>query len=136
MVKSINIDFAYSYPFKTNEDYQDCFLKVFELENYDGKIINEKLSALYEELKDDETFVEIVQLLANKMLSDEKELGLYVLFSFDYLHDFLKTLKNIIPITNSKEQNDDKENMESELDFSHLLNKVKKSEEREESEEK
>jgi len=133
MVKSINIDFAYSYPFKTNEDYQDCFLKVFELENYDGKIINEKLSALYEELKNDANFVEIVQLLANKMLTDDKEFGLYVLFSFDYLHDFLTTLKNRIPNSNSIEQND-KENMESELDsgldFSHLLNKIKKSEEK------
>jgi len=133
MVKSINIDFAYSYPFKTNDDYQDCFLKVFELENYNGKIINEKLSALYEELKNDANFVEIVQLLANKMLTDDKEFGLYVLFSFDYLHDFLTTLKNRIPNSNSIEQND-KENMESELDsgldFSHLLNKIKKSEEK------
>jgi len=134
MVKSINIDFAYSYPFKTNDDYQDCFLKVFELENYNGKIINEKLSALYEELKNDANFVEIVQLLANKMLTDDKEFGLYVLFSFDYLHDFLTALKNRIPNSNSIEQNNDKENMESELDsgldFSHLLNKIKKSEEK------
>ena len=36
--------------------------------------------------------LELLKYLAGKFLSDDEEVGLYVLFSFDYLHDFLAIL--------------------------------------------
>lgn len=92
-VKSINIDFDYKYPFETDEDYQQCFLSVFGIQDFDEKIISEKTTALYNEMKHQPAFLELLRYLAGKFLSDDEEVGLYVLFSFDYLHDFMAILK-------------------------------------------
>ena len=93
-IKSITIDFDYKYPFETHEDYQQCFLSVFGIQEFDESIIAEKTKALYEELKDNKDFVDLLKRMAGQMMSEDVELGLYMLFSFDYIHEFLETLKN------------------------------------------
>ena len=93
-VKSITIDFDYKYPFETHEDYQNCFLSVFGIKEFDENVVAEKTKALYEELKDNKDFVDLLKHLAGKMMSEDVELGLYLLFSFDYIHDFLETLRS------------------------------------------
>ena len=93
-VKSITIDFKYKHPFETHEDYQQCFLSVFGIEEFDENVVAEKTKALYEELKDNEDFINLLKQLAGKMMSEDVELGLFMLFSFDYIHDFLEILKN------------------------------------------
>ena len=100
MVKSINTEFSYTYPFETDDDYQACFLSVFDIKEYDDKIIAEKTTALYEELKSEEGFTEVLKFLASKMMSDDLDIGLYMLFSFDHIHDFLELLKNTSDNTN------------------------------------
>lgn len=94
MVESINIDFSYTYPFETDEDYQQCFLSVFGLKEYDEAIIAVKTTALYEELKEEMGFIELLKYLAGRMMSNDNDIGLYMLFSFDYIHDFLELLRN------------------------------------------
>ena len=93
-VKSITIDFEYKHTFETNEDYQQCFLSVFGIEEFNESIIAEKTKALYEELKDNKDCVDLLKHLAGQMMSDDPEIGLYLLFSFDHIHKFLETLKN------------------------------------------
>ena len=93
-VKSITIDFEYKHPFETREDYQHCFLSVFGIEEFDESIIAEKTKALYEELKDNKDFINLLKQLAGKMMSEDVELGLFMLFSFDHIHDFLEILRN------------------------------------------
>ena len=93
-IKSITIDFEYKHPFETHEDYQECFLSVFGIEEFDENVVAEKTRALYEELKDNKNFVDLLKHLAGKMMSEDVELGLFMLFSFDYIHDFLEVLKN------------------------------------------
>lgn len=110
-IKSINTNISYVYPFKNDEDYQKCFLSVFDIEEFDEKIIEKKTKALLEEMKNNKMFCDILQCLAGKMFSTDLEIGLYMLFSFDYLHDFLETIK---------------ENKES-YNFSDLLEKIQKS---------
>lgn len=93
-VKSITIDFDYKYPFETHEDYQQCFLSVFGIQEFQENIIAKKTKELYEELKDNEDFVKLLKRMAGQMMSDDYEVGLFILFSFDYLHKFLEILKN------------------------------------------
>ena len=93
-IKSITIDFDYKYPFETHEDYQQCFLSVFGIEEFNESIIAEKTRALYEELKDNKDFVDLLKRMAGQMMSDDHEVGLFILFSFDHIHKFLETLKN------------------------------------------
>ena len=100
MVKSINTEFSYKYPFETDEDYQACFLSAFCIKEYDEKVIAEKTTALYEELKLEAGFTELLIFLASKMMSDDVDIGLYMLFSFDHIHDFLELLKNTSDNTN------------------------------------
>ena len=93
-VKSITIDFKYKHPFETHEDYQQCFLSVFGIEEFNESIIAEKTKALYEELKDNKDFVDLLKHLAGQMMSDDPEIGLYLLFSYSYIHDFLEILRS------------------------------------------
>ena len=93
-IKSITIDFYYKYPFETHEDYQECFLSVFGIQEFDENVIAEKTRALYEELKDNKDFIDLLKRMAGQMMSEDVELGLYMLFSFDHIHDFLEILKN------------------------------------------
>ena len=100
MVKSINTEFSYTYPFETDEDYQHCFLSIFGIKDYDEKIIAEKTNALYKELKLEEGFTDLLLFLAGKMMSDDVDIGLYMLFSFDHIHDFLEMLRQNSDNTN------------------------------------
>lgn len=93
-VKSITIDFEYIYPFETDEDYQNCFLSVFGIKEFDENVVAKKTKAFYKEFKDNADFVNLLKHLACQMMSEDVELGLYILFSFDYIHEFLKILKD------------------------------------------
>ena len=93
-VKSITIDFDYKYPFETHEDYQQCFLSVFGIQEFDENIIARKTKDLYEEFKDNEDFVKLLKRMAGQMMSDDPEVGVFILFSFDHIHKFLEILKN------------------------------------------
>jgi len=93
-VKSITIDFEYKHPFETHDDYQQCFLSVFNIQEFNENVVVKKTKALYEELKENEDFIKLLKQLATKIMSEDVELGLFMLFSFDYIHDFLEVLKN------------------------------------------
>jgi hypothetical protein len=92
-VKSIILDFDYKYPFESDEDYQQYYLSIFGLDDFDEKVITEKTKALYEELKKNAEFIKLVKQLAGQMMSDDPEIGLYLLFSYSYIHDFLEILR-------------------------------------------
>ena len=38
--------------------------------------------------------MDLLKHLAGKMMSEDVELGLFMLFSFDYIHDFLEILRS------------------------------------------
>ena len=93
-VKSIIVDFEYKYPFESDEDYQQYYLSIFGIKEFDENVITEKTKALYEELKDNKDFVDMLKHLAGQMMSDDPEIGLYLLFSYSYIHDFLEILRS------------------------------------------
>jgi hypothetical protein len=68
------------------ELYRQDFLNIFNLEEYDGKLIDEKMQSLYEKLKSCEFLVNCMSELAAKWLTNDIIVGLMILFSFDNMH--------------------------------------------------
>jgi hypothetical protein len=68
------------------ELYRKDLLNIFNLEEYDGKLIDEKMQSLYEKLKSCEFLVNCMSELAAKWLTNDIIVGLMILFSFDYMH--------------------------------------------------
>ena len=93
IVDHINTNFSYKYPFENDKDYQECFLLTFGIEEYDELIIKEKIMNLLEVFKNNESFIEVIKYLATKMMSEDIEIGLFMLFSFDHIHSFITAIK-------------------------------------------
>ena len=68
------------------ELYRKDLLNIFNLEEYDGKLIDEKMQSLYEKLKSCEFLVNCMSELASKWLTNDIIVGLMILFSFDNMH--------------------------------------------------
>jgi hypothetical protein len=86
-----NID--YTPTFETDEEYQRDVHKLFRMncelnEDYDETAANNAMDFIYSRTKDMPHFQEIYKLAAATMLSEDLEIGLAVLCSYDYLIDF------------------------------------------------
>lgn len=73
--------------------YRQEMLNIFNLDEFDEAIINEKAHMLYEKIKDVKEFVVCMEHVLQKMnlpFSNEleREVGLYILLSYDYLYLF------------------------------------------------
>ena len=56
--------------------------------DYDGETTSKGLDFIYESTKDNVYFQKLYDAGASKMLSDNREIGLAVLFSYDYMKYF------------------------------------------------
>ena len=68
------------------ELYRKDLLNIFNLEEYDGKLIDEKMQSLYEKLKSSKFLVNCMSELAAKWLTNDIIVGLMILYSYDYMH--------------------------------------------------
>jgi hypothetical protein len=90
---------------KDKEGYQDAYyryelLNILGLEEYDEKELSEAVSNLYEKIKDCTELKECMLKLAANFMSLDDELGLMMLFAYDYMYlahicisEFLETGK-------------------------------------------
>ena len=90
---------------KDKEEYQDAYyryelLSIFGLEDYNEREISEAVATLYEKVKDSKELKECMLKLAAKFMSLDEELGLMMLFAYDYMYlshicisEFLETGK-------------------------------------------
>jgi hypothetical protein len=93
--------------------YRNDILNIFGIEEFNEKVINKCIHTIYEKIKNYDELKPILEKLASFFLSDDCELGLLLMFSYDYLqhahpcmcelletgkisHDKLMNLKNII----------------------------------------
>jgi hypothetical protein len=89
--------------FIMNVLYRQDILNIFDIEEFDEKIINDCLCELYEKVKTNEVIHRLMTLLAKQLRLDEELTGLIIMYSFDYLYithkcvsQFLET-GNILP---------------------------------------
>jgi hypothetical protein len=79
--------------YKDNTEYQAVFLEIFNLKQYDTTKINNELTILKNDLIKDDIFRELLTVSASKLLSEDLDLGLIALFSYDYLNYFIECLR-------------------------------------------
>ena len=82
------IDISY----ETDEEYQQVFLSLFDLKEWDGDIISKSLDELYLKIKDVPELNEKMKMAAGAILSEDTEIGLRILFSYDNFKEWHKTL--------------------------------------------
>tara|TARA_B100000902_G_C27167700_1_gene842076 strand:+ start:105 stop:461 length:357 start_codon:yes stop_codon:yes gene_type:complete len=93
---NLNLDYKNS---DDNISYQEQFLNLFNLEEYDDKSILKIQDEIYDILKKYEEYQSIIEILKKKynlcgLLTDE---NVYiVLYSFDYLDMFYDIIKRIV----------------------------------------
>lgn len=104
-----NFDLTIEYD--DDDEYRQQILKVFALSEYTDEI-TQGIDSIYEDIRENSEFCELLEKAANSMLSEERELGLVILFSYDHFpafHECIKEFKknNIAPtdkINNLKEK--------------------------------
>ena len=84
-----NIDINYN----TDVEYQIMYLNVFNLTTFDEAKINKKITILKDKLITNNKFSDLFKKAAGLYISEDLELGLMIMFSYDYLKDFIECLK-------------------------------------------
>jgi hypothetical protein len=78
--------------YSSDEDYRAEILKFFKRNDYDEDILTERMNELYEKIKDIPMFREKMVNAAACFLSNDPEVGLSVLFSYDHFPKFHQLL--------------------------------------------
>lgn len=99
-------NFNYTVTYDNNDEYRICIQNVFMMENcesidpdeifFDNLAVKNGIDYLYELTKEEKYFVEIYKKAAMFFLSDDVEVGLMVLFSFDFFNLFHKCLHEYV----------------------------------------
>ena len=79
--------------YNTDEEYQSVYLNVFNLTTFDEIKINNEITNLKNKLIINNKFSDLFKKAAGLYISEDLELGLMILFSYDYLKDFIECLK-------------------------------------------
>ena len=81
-----NVDFECSYMGSDNNNaYRDDLLDILGMERYDDDLINSKISRIAEDVSGSEQLKPILIESAGRLLSEDLEVGLMLLFSYDTL---------------------------------------------------
>ena len=89
---SLKLDLVINY--EDDNEYQQCLLDIFELEDYDEEVIGKKTTKLYEELFNIAKFKDKLEYGAALVPTEDLEIGLVMLFSYYELPKFYKDLQN------------------------------------------
>jgi hypothetical protein len=72
--------------FVRNALYREELLNIFNMEEYNEKEMNKSMHDLYLNLEKCVELNECMTKIAGKFISEDKELGLMILFSYDYMY--------------------------------------------------
>ena len=66
--------------------YRQDILNIFDIEEFDEKIVNNCLCELYEKVKRHDVIKQVIHFLAEQFEMDDEVTGLIIMYSFDYLY--------------------------------------------------
>jgi hypothetical protein len=72
--------------FIRNVIYREEFLNILGMEEYDDKKVSQSIHELYEKIKDQSYLKECITKVGDTYFSEDKEIGLMILFSYDYMY--------------------------------------------------
>lgn len=90
-MEDINLNLNIHYTDDT--EYQECIINVYNINEKEKDIFNaitKKIEILKDKLKDIEEIQNLCNLAAKMMLSEELEIGILILHSYDYFDLFYK----------------------------------------------
>jgi hypothetical protein len=61
---------------------------------YDNDAVKNGMNLIYDNTKDNPMFRELYRLAAGRFLTEDLEVGLCVLLTYDYFHDFIKVYES------------------------------------------
>ena len=76
-------------------------LAIFKIDKYDDEIINKKLDDLYNDIKNNKILNDKMVLKAALVMSEDPEIGLRLLFSYNSLKEFYSELKLLLGLDDS-----------------------------------
>ena len=66
--------------------YQEDLMNIFNLEEYDKELLKDTMSELYVKLKENEVLLDCMKKLATALFSENPEIGLCLLYSYDFMY--------------------------------------------------
>lgn len=90
---NINTKYKLKDDLEKDDAYRECFLNFLNLNDYKDKEVSNKLSILYNLTKNINVFKEKYIKGAEKFLSDDPEVGIMVMLSYDELDLFINLFK-------------------------------------------
>lgn len=97
----MSYDCKVAVQYEDDEQYRECICSVFQMSEYDDENISTGLEYVFQLTQSNSALMEIYVLAAGKMMSEDPEIGLVILFSYDYFATFHKCLtdeENIVEL--------------------------------------
>jgi hypothetical protein len=127
-------NYEYNVEYTNDDEYREHLQNVFmmnlsdfETETdevlYDNDTMNQGLDYIFKSTKESALFKELYSQLSAQMLSENLEIGLVILFSYDYFNLFHKLLQLYLQKPDEFCMRPDNE---STLIYNELLNKIKR----------
>ena len=66
--------------------YRQELLDILELEEHDEQLMSDALHKLYEQVKGSQELRKCMVKMAGRIMSDDEEFGLFILFAYDYMY--------------------------------------------------
>jgi hypothetical protein len=85
--------------------YRQDILSIFELEDFDEKILNQCIFELYEKVKENLKLRKIMIHLAEQLMSNDEKIGFLIMYSFDYLYVTHKYISDFLETGDISEEN-------------------------------
>jgi hypothetical protein len=85
--------------------YRQDILSIFELEDFDEKILNQSIFELYEKVKENLKLRKIMIHLAEQLMSNDEKMGFLIMYSFDYLYVTHKYISDFLETGDISEEN-------------------------------
>jgi len=85
--------------------YRQDILSIFELEDFDEKVINDCIFELYEKVKINSKIKKVMIHLAEQIMPNDEKLGFLIMYSFDYLYITHKCISQFLETGDISEEN-------------------------------
>ena len=80
--------------YEDDDEYRASICKVFQMQEYDDALLSKGMDELFAITSCKSSFANLYVAAAGKMMSEDPELGLAVLFSYDYFAKFHTCFQN------------------------------------------
>jgi hypothetical protein len=95
----------YDKEFVRDAIYRQEILNILELEDYDNNKIDYAFRILYEKISFYEPLCEIMRKLAEEVMSEDEEVGIIILFSYDFMYQSHKCISELLETNKISDEN-------------------------------